>query len=75
MKKLIETTIQFDYCGKTQKYTVVHNLNLFGLDINAAFITWSARLKKTPRIFDFCEYVVSKGINLVCKPKSVEEIV
>lgn len=50
------------------KFTVLHNLPDFGLNIEDAFANWSARTDHFT-IEDFCEYVVSKDpINLKCTP-------
>lgn len=53
---------------KNVKFTVDHNLDEFGLDLEAAFDNWCARTE-TFTVEDFCAYVISKDpINLKCTP-------
>lgn len=65
------TTINFKHKGKPFKWTFDHNLDEFGISIDAAFINWSVRLNLIyPNQADFCKYVVSKDlINFKCKIK------
>jgi len=51
---------------------IEHNLEDFGLDINAAFINWLARENPNRRFPErFCKYVISKDpFNLICKSVS-----
>jgi tRNA1(Val) A37 N6-methylase TrmN6 len=67
---MIHTTITFNYGRKSHSWDIEHNLDEFGMSIDAAFINWSARLVGIPKIEDFCEYVRNKDIlNFKCKPK------
>ena len=68
-KKLIHSEIKFDYQFKQHSFHVVHNLEEFGLDIEAAFINWSVRFMGKPTIMKFCTYVINKDpYNLICRP-------
>ena len=54
---------------------VEHNLEDFGLDINAAFVNWLARENPNRRFSDrFCKYVTNKDPeNLICRVKPISK--
>lgn len=62
------TTIKFRTANNLNTWIIMNNLYSFGLDIQAAFINWSARVQPeniNPK--DFCDYVISKDpTNLRC---------
>jgi hypothetical protein len=61
------TGINFKLKGKPKSFYLEHNLDKFGLSIDAAFVNWSARTKDFSEK-SFCDYVVSKDPhNLICK--------
>jgi len=63
-------TIQFIINGKHVKFTVDNNLSEYKLDIEAAVINWTARLRSPAEATceNFCKYVISKDpLNLICK--------
>jgi len=65
---MLNTTINFNFKKKKHSWTFDHNLDEYGLSIDAAFINWTARLKpfQKPVQAAFCEYVISKDVNLKC---------
>ena len=66
---MLNTTINFKRGKKKYKFDLMHNLDEFGLSIDAALINWSARTKDFTEE-DFIDYVTSKDpTNLICMPK------
>ena len=66
---LVHDTILFKANGEDFQFDVVHNLNDFNLDIEAAFLSWYPRAKNFT-IQSFCNYVVSKdNQNIRCITK------
>lgn len=61
------TTINFKVRNKPHSWRITHNLDEYGLSIDAAFVNWSARTDKVdPELF--AAYVVSKDPEfLKCK--------
>lgn len=71
---MIESEIQFKLRGKPMKFVVIHNLDEYKLDIEAAFINWSHRTDDFT-IDNFCEYVTSKDKeNLICLPAQLVRV-
>ena len=76
---MISNTISFKLGAKHEKkknckFTVLHNLPDFGLDIEAAFENWAARTDNFT-IEVFCVYVVSKDpVNLKCTPDHANSV-
>ncbi len=67
---LQHTTIVFNLRKKKKRFDVIHNLDEYSLDIEAAFENWWPRVRNNNfSIESFCEYVTSKDVNLICKPK------
>lgn len=68
---MLNTVIHYRLKGKAKKFDLVHNLDEFGLSLDAAFINWSVRATDFS-VKSFIEYVVSKDpINLICMTKKV----
>jgi len=66
---MLNTILNFNRGKKKYKFDLVHNLDEFGLSIDAALMNWSARTD-TFTEEDFIEYVKSKDpVNLICVPK------
>lgn len=66
---MLNTTLNFNRGKKKYKFDLVHNLDEFGLSLDAALINWSARTN-TFTEDDFIEYVKSKDpVNLICVNK------
>lgn len=67
---MLNTKLNFKLGKKKYSFDLVHNLDEFGLSIDAALINWSARTD----IFteeSFIEYIKSKDpLNLICVPKN-----
>lgn len=71
-EELSYMTINFKYKGKPMKFDVLSNVPEL---IEAAFINWSVRLKGSPSLLDFCNYVESKNEGcIICHPKSRKEV-
>lgn len=67
--ELTHSEICFVHKGKNRTIEVVHNLQDFGLDIENAFINYTARAEVITAQ-GFCNYVVSKdSFNLICITK------
>ena len=66
MPKLEHAQINFNLGKKKKQFDVVHNLSEYGLDIESAFVNWSARTNIFT-VEDFCKYVTSKDTNLICE--------
>lgn len=71
---MIHTTLQFQMTNRKGTklkaryiFNVVHNLDEFGLDIEAALMNWTARTNEL-NVDSFCAYVISKDVNLKCTP-------
>lgn len=63
--KFKEAIIKFEIDGEPFFFGVYHNLEEFGLDIEAAFTNWVYRTKEyTEKAF--CNYVMSKDPNIEC---------
>lgn len=60
-----EAKIEFQIDGEPFIFEVYHNLKYFGLDIEAAFTNWVYRTKEYTQK-SFCNYVMSKDINIEC---------
>lgn len=58
--------IEFKVGNKPVKFTVVNNLDEFGLSVEDAVVNWTERTKEfTPE--SFCKYVISKDPdNIMC---------
>ena len=66
---MLNTTLNFNRGKKKYKFDLVHNLDEFGLSIDAALMNWSARTN-TFTEEDFIEYVKLKDpVNLICVTK------
>ena len=64
----MHTGINFKLKGKPKSFNLEHNLDKFGLSIDAAFVNWSARTNDFTEK-SFCDYVVSKDPHhLICRP-------
>lgn len=66
--KFQEAIIKFEINGEHFIFEVYHNLQHFGLDIEDAFTNWVYRTQKYTRK-SFCNYVMSKDINIECLSK------
>lgn len=66
---MLHTELNFKRGKKKYKFDLVHNLDEYGLSIDAALINWSARTDDFSEK-SFTDYVRSKnpGI-LICMPK------
>ncbi len=64
-KKIQWVTLQFTANGKDYSFDVVHNLERFGIGIQAALKSWLARTKGYD-IDSFCQYVNEKDPNIMC---------
>ena len=63
---MLNTTINFKEIGLRKEWRIVHNLDEYGLSIDAAFIGYCARTSHVS-VEDFCDYVTSKDkVSLVC---------
>lgn len=59
--------IKFRSGNQLIAWVIMNNLYKFGLDIQAAFINYSARvIDGNLNEKDFCQYVMSKDTNLRC---------
>lgn len=68
---MLNTVIHYKIKGKNKKFDLVHNLDEFGLTLDAAFINWSGRTSDYS-VKSFIDYVVSKDpFNLICMTKKV----
>lgn len=63
---MLQAILNFKLNGKDTVWEIAHNLDDFGLDIEAAFVNWEVRTD-THNIEDFIEYVKSKDpVNIIC---------
>lgn len=73
---MLHTVLNFKAGKKKYKFDLVHNLDEYGLSIDAALINWSARTTSYNEQ-SFIRYVKSKDpANLICiSKKEYDEII